>query len=277
MLAIELWAGAIVVLYVVLRARRDPRPPAFLARMALLALAAWAAENSVIRAYDFYTYAPEWSFFVDRVPLLIALIWPVVVHSGIDLARRLVGDRPVPVAFAVAGLVLADASLIEPICVRAGLWWWSEPGLWNVPVIGILGWAVFAGLAAFVLTTFEARRASQCLVLLIAPIASHVVLVALWWALFRWIEGAVAELPVVIVAWALSLALAWGASRSSAAARVPLAELLLRVPGALFFFVLLTTIAPPALLVLYALSFAAPYLALTVRAARVARSARELR
>lgn len=276
MLGIELPAGLIVLLYVVLRARRDPRPTAFLTRLGLVAIAAWAAENSVIHAYGFYAYAEDWSIFIDRVPLMIALIWPVVIHSAIDLGTRLVGPHPAKLSIVVAALVLTDASMIEPISVRAGLWWWTEPGLWAVPPIGILGWAVFAGLATWVVTTFEKSPARQCLVLLIAPIASHAVLVGAWWALFRWINGTVPELPIVIGAWAASLVLAWRAARSSAGAKVPVLDLLLRVPAALFFFVLLTTIGPPALLVAYAVAFAPPYLVMTAqsfRATKVANAA----
>ena len=46
-------------------------------------------------------------------------------------------------AFLVGALiVLADASLIEPVAVASNLWAWTEPGLFAVPPIGILGWAI---------------------------------------------------------------------------------------------------------------------------------------
>ena len=74
------------------------------------------------------------------------------------LARAVLGAPPAHargsrsssrVALLGAAIVLADASLIEPIAVRAGLWRWTEPGLFAVPLVGIVGWAFFAWAAAF--------------------------------------------------------------------------------------------------------------------------------
>ena len=56
---------------------------------ALLAVAGFLGEDSVIRAYGFYFYSPRWHLFLDRVPLMIVVIWPVVIHSAWSLARRL--------------------------------------------------------------------------------------------------------------------------------------------------------------------------------------------
>ncbi|GAB5546080.1 MAG: carotenoid biosynthesis protein [Sandaracinaceae bacterium] len=270
MIAIELISLAIVGTYVVVRARIDPRPPAFLGRLAILMAASWLAENTVIHAYGFYAYSPEWSVFVDRVPLLVIAIWPMVIHSAWDLAERLT-SRPDRVPLLAALLVLADASLIEPIAVRAGLWWWTEPGLFEVPPIGILGWALFAWACLFV---FHHRRLHTPWALLIAPALTHPMLLALWWALFRWINTDVPPWPVVAVAAGLSLWLAASAHRRRAGANIPLRELVLRIPAAAFFFVLLAMHGKdePAL-VAYALTFAPPYLVLTAHAARTARAA----
>ena len=263
MIAIELISLAIVGSYVVVRARMDAEPSAFLGRLAILMAASWAAENTVIHAYGFYAYSPEWSVFVDRVPLLVITIWPMVIHSAWDLAERLTSRRDrAPLVAAL--LVLADASLIEPIAVRAGLWHWTEPGLFEVPPIGILGWALFAWACLFV---FHRMRAPWALP--IAPALTHPMLLGLWWALFRWINGAVPPWPVVALAAGLSLWLALSAHRRRAGANIPLRELMLRVPAAAFFFVLLAVHGrdEPAL-VAYAVTFAPPYLVLTANAAR---------
>jgi uncharacterized membrane protein len=161
MRVLELFALAIVVGFVLIRTRFGPEPRTFLRRMALLVVASWIAEDSCIRAYGFYFYAPGWSVFVDRVPLAILLIWPIVIHSAWELARRLLGTghRWIPLAGAL--LVWADASMIEPIAVRAGLWRWTEPGLFQVPPIGILGWAFYAGLCMWLLEAAERRGARR--------------------------------------------------------------------------------------------------------------------
>ncbi|MCU1279109.1 MAG: hypothetical protein JWM53_2655 [bacterium] len=252
MLALELACAAIVALCVA--ARRDALPS-----LALLAVAGFLGEDSVIRAYGFYYYSPRWHLFLDRVPLMIVLIWPIVIHSAWSLARRL-SPRAAWVPLVGAGLVLADASLIEPIAVHAGLWRWTEPGLFTVPLIGIVGWAYFAGAAMACL-----QRARPVAAVLIAPLATHVLLVASWWLAFKWLSRPLPARPFVVGAWLVlgtltALALRFRPGRGQPAFR---RDLLLRGPGAAFFFVLLALNARdlPSLCV-YALAFVPPYLAL---------------
>jgi hypothetical protein len=229
MIIIELACLLIVAFYVIARGRRD------LKQLVLLSISSFIAEDTVIRAYGFYTYSPEWSIFIDRVPLMIILIWPVVISSACDLAK----GRALP----AAAIVLFDASLIEPIAVRAGLWTWHEPGLFHVPPIGILGWALFA--------YFAIKKP------LIAPLVTHFCLIVLWWVFFRWVNVDLPEWIFAVAIWVLSIALV-----IKMRARVARRDLWLRVPAALFFFVLLGIYgrSEPALIV-YALAFAPPYIA----------------
>jgi hypothetical protein len=271
-IALQLTCVAIVALYVAVRLARAPavERPRFVRRFVLLTAGSWLAENTVIHAYGFYYYDPSWSLFVDQLPLMIVLIWPVVIDSAAVLAGRILGEDSRRAPLLAAAIVLADASLIEPIAVKAGLWRWTEPGLFDVPPIGILGWSIFAAAALAVMASNErARRPgwTDAAILVIGPAVSHVVLVAVWWILFRWINVTVPAWPVVVVAWTLAFgvgALAW---RRRLSTRVPLVELLVRVPAAAFFFVLLALHGrdEPAL-VGYALAFAPPYLALCLPA-----------
>ncbi|MCU1279462.1 MAG: hypothetical protein JWM53_3008 [bacterium] len=252
MLALELVCAAIVALYAV--ARREALP-----QLSLLAVAGFLGEDSVIRAYGFYFYSPRWHLFLDRVPLLIVLIWPVVIHSAWSLARRL-SPRAAWVPLVGAGLVLADASLIEPIAVHAKLWTWTEPGLFAVPLIGIVGWAYFAGAAMVCL-----ERVRPAAAVVVAPLATHVMLVASWWGLFKWLAQPLRAGPFIVAAWVILGTLALIAARARPGRGVPefRKDLLLRGPGAAFFFVLLILYArdQPSLC-LYAAAFAAPYFAL---------------
>ena len=273
MLVLQLSCAAILALFVVVRVSRDPSPARVLRRLALLAVASWIGEESCIHLYGYYFYSPDWSLHLDRVPLLIPLIWPVVILSAYDLAGFVsrVNNRP-PSPFVVpllgAAIVLADASLIEPIAVASGLWTWAQPGLFAVPLIGIVGWSFFAGAAIAVFD--RASRADtphalhEALVLVAAPAATHVLIVTTWWGVFRWTQGLVAPWPVVAIAWVLSIALAVLAWRAGIRRRIPAIFMWLRIPAAGFFFVLLALhgrgIAP---LVAYALAFAPPYLAMT--------------
>lgn len=267
MLVLELVALAIVVLFVVVRARYGDAPRTFLWRLTVLVVGSWVVEDTCIRAYGFYSYHPSWSLFVDRVPLAILLIWPVVIHSAWELGQRLLsrGHRLVPL---VGGaLVLADASMIEPIAVESGLWVWTEPGLFAVPPIGIIGWAYYAALCMLVFernSAAERTAAWDLVAVVLAPIATHLLLLASWWGLFRWVNVSLPPWPFVVAAWGMSLVLTYRAVTTGARRRVLPRDMLSRVPAALFFFTLLVIHGRevPALIV-WALAFAPPYLALT--------------
>jgi hypothetical protein len=271
-IAFQIACALIVALYVVVRIVRaggagDSSRVAL--RLGLLALAGWVGEDTVIRAYGFYGYAPVWSVVLDRAPLLVACIWPIVIDSAWQLARRIAPPRLV--ALTVAGVVLADAALIEPIAVRAGLWAWTQPGVFAVPPIGVVGWAIFAGASVAIFDALDRRRAPAWLdgaVVLLAPAATHVMLVVAWWLAFRWVSAPWPEWAAVGVAWGASAALAWLSWTRRVGARVPRADLLVRLPGAALFFVLLAGAGrgSPAL-VAWALAFVPPYLALVVAGA----------
>jgi hypothetical protein len=249
-LTLEIVCAVIVAIYVA--ARRDALPT-----LALLAVAGFLGEDSVIRAYGFYFYSPRWHLFLDRVPLMIVLIWPIVIHSAFTLARRL-QPRADLAPLVGAAIVLCDASLIEPIAVHAGLWTWTEPGLFAVPPIGIVGWAYFAGAA---MVCLEGQRPS--LALIVAPLATHVLLVASWWGAFKWLSRPLDAWPFAVAAWVVLGGVAALIVRRRLGSRVPRTDLLLRGPGAAFFFVLLGLHGRdlPSLVV-YALAFTPPYFAL---------------
>jgi hypothetical protein len=238
MLATELACAAIVGLYVVVRLRASGANRAAVSwRLFLLACAGWVGEDSVIRAYGFYGYAPSWSLFLDRVPLLIVVIWPIVIDSAHVLAARFVSG---PVRVAVLGglIVLADASLIEPIAVHAHLWSWSADNarsVFDVPPIGIAGWGYFAAAAIATFALREARRGAawaDIAIVAAAPLATHGMLVASWWCVFRWETQVPSPWLFVAVAWCAALPLALATWRRRAS--VPLGAVLARAPGAAF-------------------------------------------
>jgi len=261
MLVLEPLAALIVVGYVGFQLSRNANKQAFLRAFALLAAAGAAAENSVIAGYGFYHYSADWSLWVGHVPLLVILIWPVVILSAGDLARFLLPPGSASVPFVGAAIVFADAWLIEPVAVHAGLWAWSEPGVFAVPPIGVLGWSLFAFGALMAL-----ERRTFALLIPFAVCWTHATLWLAWWALFRWCNSPIEAVWGLLVAWgvamAICIAVAWKGARE-----VPLWAVLARAPGAAFFFVLLATTSAPKALVAYACAFAMPYFALMVRGA----------
>ncbi|MBX3185652.1 MAG: carotenoid biosynthesis protein [Labilithrix sp.] len=276
MIGLELVCLAIVSSYVAFRmwrARSRRERAEIASQLAALAVAGFVGEDTLIRAHGYYAYATGWSVRLDRVPVVIVLVWPIVIHSAWSIARIVERGRGATRIATVAALVvLADASLIEPIAVRAGLWRWTEPGLFGVPLVGVAGWAFFAWAAVNVL-----ERGRVWAVCVLAPLATHAMILGAWWGAFRWTQGEIAAPPATVLAWGVSLALSLRVARARGPG-FPRSELFARLPGAAFFFVLLALtgaprdfaapderpyVAPPDLLftlVAYALAFAPPYL-----------------
>jgi hypothetical protein len=259
--ALELCCLAVVALWLALRfaaagvAERVP----LVRQMVVVAVGAWLAEDTSIHWYRFYGYdRGSWQVFIDQVPLLIVLIWPVVVTSALDLARAL-HAAPDRLAAWLFVLVVADAWFIEPIAVDAGLWSWTEPGPFAVPTIGVLGWGCFAAGVGLVV----GRGWPIVAAVIVGPAVCHALLVVLWWGAFRWLPDSPHPLLHPLLAWVVSVTLVALVVR-----RRPrdLRRLVwLRAPAAVFFFSLLWLHGrdvDDAPLVVWALAFAPPWLAL---------------
>jgi hypothetical protein len=258
---LELCCTAVVALWVALRFAACPKDAraALLLQMVVVAVAAWVAEDSCIRLYGFYGYSAEaWRVFVDRVPLLVLLIWPVVVTSAFDLARALdVDARRLPAWLFV--LVVVDAWFIEPIAVDAGLWSWTSPGPFDVPTIGVLGWGCFACGVALVV----ARGVHVVAAVVVAPLVCHALLLVLWWGAFRWLPDPPHRFVHPAAAWltAVAIVVAVARTRPSGMRRL----VWLRAPAAVFFFALLWLHGrddDDGPLLFWSLAFAPPWLAL---------------
>jgi len=156
-----------------------------LALAPLIFLSAWAGEASSIHLYGFYGYADGWWPRVGGVPLLVAAIWPMVILSGRDVIRALWPEAKGALPLLVGALVFIDAAMVEVVAVRCGLWSWTEPGYLGVPLIGVIGWALFGFAATLIIENTRGRQ--RWLLLLGAPALLHMLLVGSWWTLFRWV------------------------------------------------------------------------------------------
>lgn len=269
----EIACVAIVALTLLAVARRTPWR-ALLADYALLAVAGWIGEQTCIAIYRFYEYDLAWDARVLDVPLLVPLIWPLVILSARDVATGLFPRaKGIGRAAIVFAIVVLDASLVEVVAVRAGLWSWAEGGHLSVPLIGILGWGYFAFGADLVLSRTEG--ASRALVVPIAPLVGHALIVASWWGLFRWALrgelGAASLVGLVAIAAAITAAVARARSRGDG---IPLGVAGPRVIAAMLFFVLLVRVAPDdAALWLHVACVAIPYVLATQWRADVRRVA----
>jgi len=265
-LSLELVALAIIAVYVMVYALGLPEKREFFIRLVLVSAASWIAEESCILSYQFYSYSPTWTLFLADVPLLVIVIWAIIVHSAWDLASQMLrpGQRFLPLL--AAAIVFTDALLLEPVGVHIGLWSWKEPGIFEVPPIGVLGWAYFAFLCMLHFGKGRRRNGTRRIDLLIpvtSVLGTHLLLVITWWVAFRWVKITVDPRLAVGVAWMVSIFLVYAILRNRTGTRVEKKTLWLRLLGALLLFTLLVLNANDSkLLIGYAVAFAPPYLTL---------------
>lgn len=269
MLLLEL-AGIFFSIFIVFGyAAKDPRPVRFLARAVIVSASAWMAEESCILLYRFYAYHPNWNLCLDQVPLLIVVTWPVIIFSAMDLTSRIRVAHPVKGLFAGAAVVASDALFIEPISVKAGLWQWTLPGLFNVTPIGIFGWVFFAFLSMSVLDTKRLKgplTIHDMLLFVIPVMGTHFFLLLAWWGALRWINFPLPTPAVIGIAWCASFFMIVCIHKKQIGRKLKKRTLLLRIPAALFFFALLIVkAADPFPLAAYAIAFVPPYVLLMVQ------------
>lgn len=268
MLWIEIICGLIIILYIFVKVWRNPYPLEFIYRYIALCIASWIGEESAILLYDFYQYSSDFHLFIDRVPLPIILIWPIVIESDWTLAKAWSNDIPSREIVFSSLLVLLDAFLIEPISVTAGLWCWNASNFFGVPFIGIFGWAFF-GLGCIVIcvyTNIKNRLWLIFIAIIFAPLVVHIGILGSWWGLFRWIQIQVSSLIAVAVSCVLSAVascLAYSCRANLSSIR---GEILLRIPPVIFFLSLVGLNAhKDYALIPYTLLFSIPWLILTIR------------
>lgn len=180
---VELASLGVLACFVALEHQRGNGRASLSLGLALM-VAAWLGEDTCIRLYGFYEYSPDWHFTLDKMPPMVALIWPFVILSDLKVMEAVLGKNTPHLPWATGLLVTYDAALMEPIAVQAGLWHWSEPGIFGVPVIGILGWGYFAATALWSWTRLSG--AARFSLIALAPLATHALLLVSWWGLLRW-------------------------------------------------------------------------------------------
>ena len=266
MFLFEMIIISITAIYVVMFTVNHPDGGHFLLWIVLVATSAWIAEETCIRLYVFFSYSQSWHILLSHLPLMVIVVWPALIHCAWDLASQLLGygHRFVPIA--AGGIVLTDAAFIETVSVRSGLWAWQEPGIFNVPLIGILGWACFAFLCAFLYEEGKRRNYRlwfSFLVLVLPAVGTHLFLLVSWWGVFRWINIPIEAELAAATAWTMSIGLVFVFLRFRAGLHVKKKTLLLRLLAALFFFTLLVCNADGSVFfILFVVAFAPPYLTL---------------
>lgn len=265
----EVACVVVVLLTLAIMARRRPMLD-LLTDYGALAVAGWMGEETCVVMYDYYHYATHWHLRLDRVPILVPLIWPLVILSARDVAASVWPSITRLRPLVVFAIVAFDASLVEVIAVRAGFWSWAEQGHLGVPIIGILGWGYFAIGADLALSgrfTFgeKARLERAIATIIAAPLVAHAVIQLTWWGFFRWAQRKPlgdASLWGLAVVGAGVLALVILAKRRGGA--IPMSVALPRMVAASLFFALLVLTAPTDVpLWIHTAVVAIPYFAAT--------------
>ena len=266
MFLLEMLIISITTFLVVTLTINRPDGGYFLLWIVLVSIAAWITEETCIRLYAFYSYSQNWHIFLSHLPLMVIVVWPVLIHCAWDLASQLLGYGHRLVPLTAGGIVLTDATFIETVSVRSGFWAWQEPGIFNVPLIGILGWACFAFLCALLYE--EGRRRNyrlwfSLLVIVLPTVGTHIFLLVSWWGIFRWINIPIEAKLAAATAWIISIGLVFVFIRYRVGYHVKIKTLLLRLLAALFFFTLLVFNANHSVFfILFVIAFAPPYLTL---------------
>lgn len=263
----EVLCVAIIAITLLLAARRRPAREV-LADYGALAIAGWIGEETCILLHRFYAYAQGWHGRLDEVPVLVPLIWPLVILSAREVVTALWPNAGRWRSLLVGAVVIADASMVEVLAVRAGLWTWAEAGHLGVPLIGILGWGFFATAADACLGLGSRRSAlgaRHLLVVALAPLATHALLVMSWWGVLRWVlrgELGWASVAGAAALGALATMEALRARRAGRAMRLEVAGPRM-IAASLFFALFATTALDEAPLWIHVAAVAVPYLAAT--------------
>lgn len=263
---LEVFALCLVGAFLLVHVRGHPRPGSYSARFVMVAAAAWVAEESVIRIYQFYGYSPDWDLFLGKTPMLVLLVWTYLIHSAWDISSQIISSKRKLVPLLASGIILTDALAIETVAVSAGAWSWTRPGIFGLPPVGLAGWTYFA---FFCLVILENRRekpfSAWDLLLLVVPAAgTHLLLIITWWGVFRWLSIIDYQVQTIITAWLLSLGLTCVVVRRRLGEKVEKRALWLRLPAAVIFYIYLANLIVnnngPLLLGVLLAAWAPPYL-----------------
>jgi len=150
--------------------------PKFWIIFATIGISACIAENSSIWMYEYYYYLPGWVVMLGYLPLSVTIIWPTLLLAEASFIRKL--ELPSHLHFPLAfSDILLQGFMVEVCCTSVHLWEWRDSNIWNVPAIGIIGWALFG---APVVTLCLRKEINPIALILIPNTILHAGLFFLW-------------------------------------------------------------------------------------------------
>lgn len=269
MMLMEIFIIAGVIYYATRCALKEQKPKVFLEKFLFCAIAAWISEESSIMLYGFYAYSPDWNLFIADVPVVVVIVWPALIHSATVLSSQLLSRTSSLMPLIAGCIVLTDAMLIEPISVNFNLWFWYKPGLFGVPLIGILGWAYFSFFSAIFFAPvplLSGIKLKLPLLILVSVIGTHLLLLISYWTYFKWTIRPLSPAYSAGSVWIVSAIISISFLVTKIGFRIELKTLLLRLPAAIFFYTLLFVKQnSPTALITYSLAFIPPYMVMFIK------------
>lgn len=253
----------IVIIYYLYWFSREHDRGSFFLKLTVISIASWIVEDTSIRIYHFYQYSPDWRFFIGQVPVIVVLVWPIVIHSGWELAYQLMNKNRHRAHLAAALIIWIDASLIETIAVKSGYWSWNAAGIWEVPLIGIFGWAFFAFLSINIIMPGKISKTDiikNLFSIIVIVCGTHVMIVATWWLIFRWILFPVNMVSITVIAWFVSGLVIYFIHREKLGFNMDSKVLIIRVPPAVLFLIVYLNESPDIFHTAYILAFSFSYI-----------------
>lgn len=122
-----------------------------------IGVAGGLCESTAIAWYEFYEYRLDrWLLPMRFMPMEVCIIWPQVILGVRRLLRTSIDKWQLVLLGSVE--IFFQALFIEICNVKAGLWHWSRQNIYGVPIIGVLGWAVFGGTVLWFLESEGWKR-----------------------------------------------------------------------------------------------------------------------
>lgn len=133
-------AGVALFLLAALHAGRQGRMP--LLELVSAAVYGVVLEEADILLFGTYFYNDQFVLTIDRVPVVIGLVWAVIIYSSMRITDAFhLPRRVAPLADALWAVMLDVA--FDAVAIRLGLWIWHIPvdaGYFGVPAGNFYAW-----------------------------------------------------------------------------------------------------------------------------------------
>ena len=154
-------AGILLFLLAALHAARGGRLP--LLELVSAAVYGVLLEEAHILLFGSYFYSERFVLVLDRVPVVIGLVWAVILYTSMRTSDAFgLSSRTAPLADALWAAMLDLA--FDAVAIRLGLWHWQIPvdaGYYGVPAGNFYAWLFVTASFSWCTRWVRARAAER--------------------------------------------------------------------------------------------------------------------